>query len=383
VKGRGTRALNTFEKLHTSPSPFLRILVGVFLLVLSLAGGYAVAAQKTVVLNVDGTATTVKTMKSRVIDVIRENGFDVSAQDDLYPAGNEPVREADKIVLRRSRPLQISLDGAAAEQMWTTASTVDEALAQLAMTDTAPAAASRGSRVPLAGMALPVVSAKSVQLNDGGAIRMVHLAAPNVGGLLAAAGAPLQQGDRVEPGASAPVVDGLQVMVTRNRIERVTERVPLTPAARRIEDPDMNMSREIVEDPGTPGVQDVTFAVAKVNGVETGRLPIANSVVTPAREAVVRVGTKPGTEVPAVNEGDIWDAIASCEAGGNWAINTGNGYYGGVQFDQGTWERNGGLRYAGRPDLASREEQIAVAEVTRARQGWGAWPVCSGRAGSR
>ncbi|MGC2656265.1 MAG: transglycosylase family protein, partial [Mycobacterium sp.] len=232
-------------------------------------------------------------------------------------------------------------------------------------------------------MALPVVSAKSVQINDGGAIRLVHLAAPNVAGLLAAAGAPLQQGDRVEPGASAPVVDGLQVMVTRNRIERVTERVPLTPAARRIEDPDMNVSREIVEDPGTPGVQDVTFAVAKVNGVETGRLPIANTVVTPAREAVVRVGTKPGTEVPPVNEGDIWDAIAACEAGGNWAINTGNGYYGGVQFDQGTWERNGGLRYAGRADQASREEQIAVAEVTRARQGWGAWPVCSGRAGTR
>jgi uncharacterized protein YabE (DUF348 family) len=375
--------LNALEKLHTAPSLFLRTLVALLLAVLGFAGGYAVAAQKTVVLNVDGTAMTVKTMKSRVIDVIKENGFDVGAQDDLYPAGNESVREAAKIVLRRSRPLQISLDGAAAKQMWTTASTVDEALAQLAMTDTAPAAASRGSRVPLAGMALPVVSAKSVQINDGGAIRTVHLAAPTVGGLLAAAGAPLQQSDRSEPATSTPVVDGMQILVTRNRIDRVTERVPLAPAARRIEDPDMNMSREIVEDPGTPGVQDVTFAVAKVNGAETGRLPVASTVVTPAREAVVRVGTKPGTEVPPVSEGDVWDAIASCEAGGNWAINTGNGYYGGVQFDQSTWERNGGLRYAGRPDLASRAEQIAVAEVTRARQGWGAWPVCSGRAGAR
>lgn len=379
----GTHALNVIEKLHTSSSPFLRILVGALLVVLGIAASYAVAAQKTVMLNVDGTAMRVTTMKSRVIDVIRENGFDVSTQDDLYPAGNEAVREADKIVLRRSRPLQISLDGAAAKQVWTTASTVDEALAQLAMTDTAPAAASRGSRVPLAGMTLPVVSAKTVQINDGGAVRTVHLAAPTVGGLLAAAGAPLQQSDRVEPGVSAPVTDGMQLVVTRNRVERVTQRVPLAPAARRIEDPDMNMSREIVEDPGAPGVQDVTFAVAEVNGVETGRLPIANTVVTPARDAVVRVGTKPGTEVPPVNQGGVWDAIASCEAGGNWAINTGNGYYGGVQFDQGTWERNGGLRYAGRADLATREEQIAVAEVTRARQGWGAWPVCSGRAGAR
>lgn len=127
----------------------------------------------------------------------------------------------------------------------------------------------------------------------------------------------------------------------------------------------------------------MTFAVAEVNGVETGRLPIANVVVTPAREAVVRVGTKPGTEVPPVIDGAIWDAIAGCEAGGNWSTNTGNGYYGGVQFDQGTWEANGGLRYAPRADLATREEQIAVAEVTRQRQGWGAWPACSGRAGAR
>ena len=94
------------------------------------------------------------------------------------------VHNADKIVLRRSRPLEISLDGRDTKQVWTTASTVDEALAQLAMTDTAPAAASRGSRVPLAGMALPVVSAKTVQINDGGTMRTVHLPAPNVAGLL-------------------------------------------------------------------------------------------------------------------------------------------------------------------------------------------------------
>ena len=79
----------------------------------------------------------------------------------------------------------------------------------------------------------------------------------------------------------------------------------------------------------------------------------------------------------------VWDRLAQCESSGNWAINTGNGFYGGVQFDQNTWERQGGLRYAPRADLATREEQIAIAEVTRARQGWGAWPVCSGRIGAR
>ena len=73
----------------------------------------------------------------------------------------------------------------------------------------------------------------------------------------------------------------------------------------------------------------------------------------------------------------MWDIIARCESGGNWHINTGNGYYGGLQFAQGTWEAYGGLSYASRADLASREAQISVAEQVKADQGFGAWPVCA------
>ncbi|WP_395311918.1 transglycosylase family protein [Mycobacterium sp. AMU20-3851] len=374
--------MNVLNKIHETRSPALRLVVGALLLTLVFAGGVAVASHKTVSLTVDGTEVQVATMKSRVIDVIEENGFTVGERDDLYPAADASVADADSIVLRRSRPLQISKDGQNSTEVWTTASTVQEALAQLAMTDTAPAAASRGSRVPLAGMSLPVVSAKTVQLDDGGKVSTVRLAAPNVGALLEAAGAPLQQRDTVVPAASSPVIEGMRIAVTRVRIQKVTEQLPLPPASTRIEDPALNMSRQVVEDPGTPGLQNVTFAVAEVNGVETGRLPVANVVLNPAREAVLRVGTKPGTEVPPVSQGHVWDALARCESGGNWAINTGNGYFGGVQFDQNTWERQGGLRYAQRADLATREEQIAIAEVTRARQGWGAWPTCSARLGS-
>ncbi len=68
-----------------------------------------------------------------------------------------------------------------------------------------------------------------------------------------------------------------------------------------------------------------------------------------------------------------WDAVAQCESTNNWSINTGNGYYGGLQFSQSTWDAYGGQDYASRADLASREQQIAVAEKTLAGQGWGAW----------
>ncbi|MFN8088746.1 MAG: transglycosylase family protein [Mycobacterium sp.] len=368
--------MNILHKLQQSRSAFLRGIVAALLVTLAGAGAVAVSAHKTVTLDVDGTRMTVATMKTHVLGVLEENGYSVADRDDLFPAGGSTVRDDETIVLRRGRPLEISLDGEAPRQVWTTASTIDDALAQLAMTDTAPAAASRGARLPLEGMALPVVSAKTVQIDDGGVISTVRLAAPNVAGLLAAAGVPLEQYDTVVPAATSPVIAGMQIQVTRIRTEKVTAQVPLMPVAQRIEDPAMNMSRQVVEDPGTPGVQDVTFAVAMINGKETGRLPVANTVVVPARDSVLRVGAKPGTEVPPVMNGPIWDAIARCESGNNWAINTGNGYFGGVQFDQNTWERNGGLRYAERADLATREEQIAIASVTQARQGWGAWPVC-------
>ncbi|WP_043263711.1 transglycosylase family protein [Streptomyces sp. CT34] len=76
-----------------------------------------------------------------------------------------------------------------------------------------------------------------------------------------------------------------------------------------------------------------------------------------------------------------WGCLAECESSGDWHINTGNDYYGGLQFWQPTWEAYGGLRYAGRADLATRDEQITVAKRVQADQGWGAWPVCARRYG--
>ena len=379
-----TKAALEAEIGHTTARPKgRRAVVGALLLAVAFAGGFAVAMHKTLTLSVDGSPMTVSTMKSRVIDVVRENGFTVDNHDELYPAADQPVHQSDTIVLQRGRPLQVSVDGGQSRQVWTTALTVDEALKQLSIRDAAPAAASRFSPVPLAGMALSLVSAKKVHIVDGGVASDRRLAAPNVGLLLAAAGAPLEQGDKVVPPASTPVTEGMKIVVTRIRTLTVTARIPLPPRAYHVQDPTMNMSRHVVEILGTTGTQVVTFAVSTVNGVETGRSPVKNEIVAPARPSVLRVGAKPGTQVPPVRNGATWDALSACESGGNWAINTGNGFYGGVQFNQSTWERHGGLRYAPRADLATREEQIAIAEVTRAVQGWGAWPVCSVRAGVR
>lgn len=86
----------------------------------------------------------------------------------------------------------------------------------------------------------------------------------------------------------------------------------------------------------------------------------------------------PAPAAAPVASGSVWDQLAACESGGNWSINTGNGYYGGLQFSQSSWTAAGG---SGSPQDASREEQIRVASNLQAMQGWGAWPSCSAKLG--
>lgn len=86
-----------------------------------------------------------------------------------------------------------------------------------------------------------------------------------------------------------------------------------------------------------------------------------------------------GSGIAAAESTVNWDAIAKCESGGNWAINSGNGYYGGLQFSEATWKANGGT---GMPHRASREEQIRVAENVLRTQGIGAWPACGKASGT-
>ncbi|CAN5426810.1 hypothetical protein BH10PAT3_BH10PAT3_4830 [soil metagenome] len=111
--------------------------------------------------------------------------------------------------------------------------------------------------------------------------------------------------------------------------------------------------------------------------LESRSVPIAQPVVT---SSPVYRAPAVQSSAPVVSGGSVWDQIAACESGGNWAINTGNGFYGGIQFTLGSWAGVGGSGY---PNEASRDEQIMRAEMLLARQGWGAWPACSAKLGLR
>ena len=145
---------------------------------------------------------------------------------------------------------------------------------------------------------------------------------------------------------------------------------------------------------GVEGEQIVTYNVTTTNGVETAKEQAAVQVTKEPVNKVVLVGTaepapsspsnsggsssggNTGATPPADSSGLNWDALAQCESSGNWAINTGNGYYGGVQFDKRTWDAYGGSAYAPYPHQATREQQIAVATKLYNARGIQPWPSC-------
>jgi resuscitation-promoting factor RpfB len=145
---------------------------------------------------------------------------------------------------------------------------------------------------------------------------------------------------------------------------------------------------------GTDGSKAVTYLYTYLDGKLSTTKVVASKLVTKAVDEQVVVGTKPkpaepttptstGETTPPTSSGGsgAWDRIAACESGGNWAANTGNGYYGGLQFDHGTWAAYGGTAYANNANGASKAQQIAIAEKVKAdRGGYGAWPVCGKKA---
>ncbi|BBE47281.1 MULTISPECIES: resuscitation-promoting factor [Rhodococcus] len=374
--------MSPFAKINSTKSPLLYSVVGALLLTLIVGGALAVVRHKTITLDVDGDMISLSTMSSSVGTALEDAGYPVDPKDALAPSADSSLSDGDTVVLRRARELALTVDGQPTT-IWTTALTVDEALKQVDVSDDFAVSASRSHRLPLERTELDVVSPKTVSVSDGGApAAEVKLAAVTVGDLLAAKNAPLEQADSVVPTAETPVTNGLTIQVTRDRTDTRVETQPIAPPENKVEDPELEKDKTVVENPGVPGERTATVEVKTVNGVEAGRTELSATVIKEPVAAVVKVGTKQAS-APAVSNASTWDAIAQCEATGNWAINTGNGFYGGLQFTQSTWEAFGGGQYAARADLASREQQIAIGEKVRAGQGWGAWPSCTSKLGLR
>jgi uncharacterized protein YabE (DUF348 family) len=349
------------------------------LVLVGLVGGVLTyfLAQKSVTLTVDGQVRHVGTYAGTVGEVLDEEGLKPGAHDVLLPSAEQPVSTGDAVILNRARPLKLDVDGVQRE-VYVTALSVDDALAQLGFrAEGLVLSASRSERLPLEGMQLTITTPKDIVLVVDGKQTVVKTTAATAGDLLKEQGITLGKTDRTSLFPQQALLPRMRLQVFRVVISDETATTSITPPKIETKDPNAFVDQTTVTRPGVPGQQVTTFRVTRTDGVVTGRNALHTSVTRQAVPELVTVGLKPR---PAIADGSVWDALANCEAGGNWAINTGNGYYGGLQFNLGTWRANGGT---GMPNEASREEQIAVGQRVQASQGWGAWPGCTSKLGLR
>ena len=372
--------MSVLSKINESKSTRARVALGAVLATVAAGGVMGIAMHKNVTIDVDGSTQSVSTMALSVESLLSSQGIDPVDGDKVTPALDSGFDDGQTITVHRKKTLTLDIDGRS-EVVTTNAVTIDQLLAERGLAHAAdlpnfqPHAA-----MPVKGGVVDLAMPKKVQLTDGTAVSRPTVAAQTVADLLATLGNPLVATDKVVPPANTPVSANMKINVTRIRTETSTVNEAVAPPEVKKNDPTLIKDRKVVVKKGKPGQARVTYNITTVNGKVVKRERLQSVVLAAPVAATVRVGTKPGA--PFVPYG-VWDALAQCEATGNWAINTGNGFYGGVQFDQNTWDRWGGQEYAPRADLATREEQIAIAKKTQAAQGWGAWPSCSSRLGLR
>ncbi|MFC7341870.1 transglycosylase family protein [Saccharopolyspora griseoalba] len=357
---------------------FLKGAVAGVLLSLTGSGAAAAAMDKSVTVEVDGKEKTVSTYDDTVGEVLKDEGINVGPHDALSPSPQAEVGHGDKITLDRGRLLKLNIDGEVREE-WVRSGTVGQALSALNVnTEGAWISADRSTAVPEDGMELKVRTLKDVTVTDGaGEPKQLTTHAANIGELVKELKLDLGPQDKITPGGDAKIVDGAQIDVDRISSKVVSLTIPVEPPVKEIVDENMLKGEEKVVDPGEAGEKIQFTRITTVNGEEDSRDVVDEKITKQAREKVVRVG---GKEPP--NSG-VWDKLVQCESTGNWSINSGNGYYGGLQFDKQTWDAYGGDQYAEYPHQASREQQIAVAEKVRDARGgsYGAWPACASKLG--
>ncbi len=339
--------------------------------------GYAAASTK-LTLSVDGTQRSVTTFGDDVADVLAAEGIEVGKRDVVVPSLDSDVNDGSQITVRYSRPLKVDQDGVV-KTYWTTATRIETALDALGIrtSDDAVLSASRNAQIDREGMVLAITTPKTVRVKIGAKHSLkMRVAAPTVRALLAKMNVKLDSDDRVTPALKTELKGGEKIVVTR--IKTAKKFVPRETFAAGVEtqsDATMYKGERKTVSAGKPGVRSVTYQLTFRNGEVVRKTVLSSTVLSAAVPSVVKVGTKARPVARSTSSGSVWDIIANCESGGNWSINTGNGYYGGLQFSLSTWRAYGGSGY---PHENSREAQIAVAERMVAANGgsYGAWPHC-------
>jgi resuscitation-promoting factor RpfB len=375
---------------------------------------------------VDGELHGLRTYAPTVGDVLDELELEVGPSDEITPAPGTVVSDGLTIDVARAIAVDVFVDGRLTHRVEAPVSSVAGVLTEADLADVRDEGARirPGWRAPVEdGDAVHVTLPQVVQVTADGETREVETVAGTVEALLLEHGIDVGPSDLVLPIPGAAVEPDTHVVVQRVGHGQVVEQVTLPFEEIRRETDDLRDGTTEVEQEGREGIRFDSYALTQVDGEETKRELISSELVREPTPRIVLVGTfvpppppkpepkpaapkpepkpaapKPAAPKPAATKPapapsptatapstprNHWDDLARCESGGNWSLNTGNGYHGGLQFHPSTWNAHKPSGYPTYAYQATREQQIVVGERVQRSQGWGAWPHCSRQAGLR
>lgn len=344
-----------------------------------LAGGTtaATALHKDVTLSVDGRPLPAAGFALTVADVLANGGITLGERDLVYPALSDSVADGQTITVEYSKQVTLHVDGDPVS-FFTTATSLDQALAEFRVRELegAKISLSRSTTLPRTGISVAVTTPKDITVRVAGKRSALTTTAATVAELLAEQGIEVDSDDRLEPTATTEITEDLFVIVDRVEVARKTRTEAIEFETTTKKDSTLWSGESRLVQSGKDGKAKRTYQITTVNGRQTDKKLLSEKIVDEAVNAVRAIGTK---TAPSSGKGinlaraAMWDRIARCESGGRWNINTGNGYYGGLQFARASWNANGGRDFAAYPHQASRAEQITVANRYYAKAGLQPW----------
>lgn len=375
-------------KLFTTDGKFSFIKAGTQLVVLcALVLGLVafVGNNKTVTLNVDGKVTSVQSFGGTVGQVVKSASVELKSADRVSPPADAKVENGTVINVNMAKAVKVSLDGSE-KTINTTAPDVAGLVTELGVASSSSVSVPKDAQLAVAGSFVSISTPKSVSIVADGKAATATTTAGTVAQVLEDAGITLGVDDRTSQPGNAHVVNNMVVKVSRvdtSQTAATTENVAFDSMT--TESAELFKGEKEVTQAGVAGKVDKSFKLVMVDGREASRTLVSETVSVPAVTEKVTVGTKAkpaavaaagtnsGAAAPAMMNEAMWDKIAQCESTGNWSINSGNGYYGGLQFDIRTWIGSGGGAYAPNASLATKAQQIDIANRVYAQRGLQPW----------
>ena len=396
-------------------------------------GGTAFAMSNEAQLSVYGEESTVRTFSQPTVgDLLDAQGIEVKDTDLVLPGVDEAVTDGMDIQVIQRTPVTVSVDGVE-QELLTTGDTVADALedAEYKAEGAAITPEPETSLSDTEGE-VEIVTRKTVTFVGQYGQDTFEVTALTVGDAMEKVLGDIEDTDTADVPRDTVLEDGATHEIQRVRENERTETKEIPFETKTVEDDSLYEGTTKTTTEGKAGSKELVYAETVVDGEVTESEVVSEDVVTEPVTKVVAKGTKEkpkpapepaaeapkteqksekksekrsssstanrsserssedsssskdsGASAPSAPSGSVWDRIAQCESGGNWSINTGNGYHGGLQFSGQTWRAFGGGKYAPTADQASRAQQIDIAKKTQAAQGWGAWPSCTAQLGIR